>query len=237
MNLLLLQPDDFVGNGLRHARLTGRRLQHVVKVLRARVGEELVVGLIDGPLGHGLIMSIDNNEAVLDVTLDRDPPRPLPITLVMALPRPKVLNRVVAAVTSLGVKRLVFLNAWKVEKSYWSSPRLSEENVREQVFIGLEQGRDTVLPTIETKRFFRRYVEDELSEASSGTLRLVAHPYAQRECPREVGRKVTLVIGPEGGFIDDEIALLEHYDFTPVHLGDRILRVETAVAALLGRLF
>jgi RsmE family RNA methyltransferase len=237
VNLVLLFAEDFQGGSLRHARLTGRRLQHLIKVIRARAGDELTVGLVGGPVGRGLVMEINHEVAVLDVLLEGDPPAPLPLILVVALPRPKVLNRLVAAVTSLGVKHLIFINAWKVEKSYWSSPRLAEANLRQQAIIGLEQGRDTILPLIETRRFFRRFVEDELTDLSSGTLRLVAHPGGRKECPREVGRKVTLIIGPEGGFIADEIALLERYDFLPIHLGSRILRVETAVAAVVGRLF
>jgi RsmE family RNA methyltransferase len=237
MNLVLLFPDDFTGGNFRQAHLDGRRLQHLLKVIRPRVGDELTVGMVDGKIGRGRVMQIDEQEAVLDVLLEHDPPAPLPLILVMALPRPKVFNRVVAAAVSAGVKRLILINAWKVEKSYWSSPRLAEGNLHEQAVIGLEQGRDTVLPRIETRRFFTRFVEDELSDLSAGSLRLVAHPTAVKDCPRHVERPVTLIIGPEGGFIADEIALLERHDFLPVHLGDHILRVETVVPTLLGRLF
>jgi len=148
-----------------------------------------------------------------------------------------VLNRVIASATSLGVKRMFFINSWRVEKSYWSSPRLSAENFREQAIAGLEQARDTVMPSIETRRFFRRFVEDELEAIAAGSLKLVAHPVATRECPVQVGDNVTLVIGPEGGLIAEEIASLERVGFLAVTMGPRVLRVETAVAALIARLF
>jgi RsmE family RNA methyltransferase len=166
------------------------------------------------------------------VTLDRDPPPPLPVTLVLALPRPKVLNRAIASATSLGVKRIVLINAWRVEKSYWKSPKLAEENLRQQSILGLEQARDTMLPSIELRRFFRDYLDDNVRDE----LKLVAHPGASAECPRNVG-PVTLAIGPEGGFIEQELASLVSAGFTPVSLGPRVLRVETAVAALIGRLY
>jgi RsmE family RNA methyltransferase len=171
------------------------------------------------------------------VTLDADPPPPLAITLVLALPRPKVLNRVIAGATALGVKRMFLINAWRVEKSYWKSPRLSEENLRAQGILGLEQARDTMLPAIETRRFFRSFVEEELPSVARDSLALVAHPYASVEFPRHVSQPVTLVIGPEGGFIAQEIASLERVGCLPVTMGERILRVETAVATLIGRLF
>jgi len=199
-------------------------------VHRTSEGDELVAGVAGGKLGLARVTSMSDDAVELDVTLDRDPPPPLELTLVLALPRPKVLNRVVAAATSMGIKRMFLINAWRVEKSYWKSPRLSDENLRAQAIAGLEQSRDTILPSIELRRFFRRFVEDELPSLARGTRALVAHPGAREACPRDVREPVTLVIGPEGGFIAEEIASLERAGFAAVSLGARILRVETAVA-------
>ncbi|HEY0158578.1 MAG TPA: 16S rRNA (uracil(1498)-N(3))-methyltransferase [Thermoanaerobaculia bacterium] len=234
MNLILLFEEDFVSDS--RVRLTGRRLEHVAGVHRARVGDTLVVGELNGRIGRGVVARLDD-ALELDVTLDAEPPPKLPLTLVLALPRPKVLNRVIAGATSLGVQRLILINAWRVEKSYWKSPRLSDENLHLQRVLGLEQARDTVLPAVELRRFFRPFVEEELPAIAEGTLALVAHPHASRELPRDVGGAVTLVVGPEGGFIEQEVASLERAGFTRASLGPRILRVETAVAALVARLF
>ncbi|HEX9160381.1 MAG TPA: 16S rRNA (uracil(1498)-N(3))-methyltransferase [Thermoanaerobaculia bacterium] len=233
MNLVLIHPADFAGAS--RVLLRGRRADHVREVHAVAAGDELVVGVAGGKVGRGRILRV-GEEIEMEVCLDRDPPSPLDVTLVIALPRPKVLNRVVGAVTSIGVKRVFLINAWRVEKSYWSSPRLSEENLREQAILGLEQARDTILPQIETRRLFRPFVENELPAIAAGTLALVGHPYAGEECPRAVSGPVTLAIGPEGGFIPAEIESLERAGFRPVTAGPRILRVETAIAAILGRL-
>jgi len=235
VNLILLFPDDFVGD--QRVRLTGRRREHVMHVHRAAVGDALVVGVGGGRIGTGEVTRIDEEALEMRVALREDPPKPLPLTLVLALPRPKVLNRVIAGATSLGVKRIYLINAWRVEKSYWKSPRLSEENLLAQRTLGLEQARDTTLPSIEIRRLFRPFVEEELPSIARDSLALVAHPTAVAECPRNAGQPVTLAIGPEGGFIDREISSLEGIGFTPVALGPRILRVETAVASVIGRLF
>jgi 16S rRNA (uracil1498-N3)-methyltransferase len=233
MNLVLVFSEDFAAES--RVVLRGRRAGHVREVHRAAIGDELVIGVAGGRIGRGRILRI-GEEIEMEVTLDRDPPPALDVTLVLALPRPKVLNRVVAAVTSLGVKRIFLINAWRVEKSYWKSPRLSEENLREQAVIGLEQSRDTMLPAIETRRLFRPFVEDELPAIAANTTALVAHPYATEECPRNVRGPITLAIGPEGGFIQKEIDSLTKIGFTAVTVGPRILRVETAISALIGRL-
>ncbi|HEX2123755.1 MAG TPA: RsmE family RNA methyltransferase, partial [Thermoanaerobaculia bacterium] len=158
MNLILLFEEDFTGDDT--VRLTGRRLEHVARVHRAAAGDALTVGLAGGRIGSGVVTRIDGAALELRVTLDRDPPPPLPVTLVLALPRPKVLNRAIAGATSLGVKRIVLINAWRVEKSYWKSPKLAEENLRQQSILGLEQARDTILPAIELRRFFRDYIDE-----------------------------------------------------------------------------
>jgi 16S rRNA (uracil1498-N3)-methyltransferase len=234
MNLILLHADDFIADA--RVRLTGRRLEHVANIHRAKIGDSLTIGIENGRIGRGVIARLDD-ALELDVTLEHDPPEKLPLTLVLALPRPKVLNRVIAGATSMGVNRIILLNAWRVEKSYWKSPRLSDENLRLQRILGLEQARDTVLPPLELRRFFRPFVEDELPAIANATRKLVAHPKTDDECPRIVHDAVTLIIGPEGGFIDQEIASLERIGFQPVSLGPRILRVETAVAAVIARLF
>ncbi|MFZ2493294.1 MAG: 16S rRNA (uracil(1498)-N(3))-methyltransferase [Thermoanaerobaculia bacterium] len=234
MNLVLLFADDFVSSDV--VRLSGRRLDHVREIHRAAPGDSLFVGIEEGKVGRGTITSLDDRGLEMRVELTAPPPPPLPMTLVLALPRPKVLNRVIASAASLGLKRIYLINAWRVEKAYWSSPRLTPDNLRLQSILGLEQARDTVLPQIETRRLFRPFVEDELPAIASDSRRLVAHPHGDEPCPRAVAGPVTLVIGPEGGFIDREIESLRGAGFTPVTLGARILRVETAVAALVGRI-
>lgn len=235
MNLLLLQDTDFTGES--RVRLTGRRRVHVAEVHRVGVGDELVVGRLGGLVGRGRVLRADDDAVELDVVLGVPPPTKLPLTLVLALPRPKVLNRVLAAATSLGVARIVLVNAWRVEKSYWKSPRLSDENLLLQRLLGLEQARDTILPALSTARLFRPFVEQQLPALVGDATALIAHPGAAQACPRGIAGPCVLAVGPEGGWIPTEVRSLEDAGFRAVDLGSRILRVETAVAALIGRLY
>ena len=236
MNLILLFPDDFV-EGTSRVRLTGRRLRHVLEVHRAKAGDELCVGSVNDRIGAGKVELLDQTALEMDVRLTRTPPPALPVTLVLALPRPKVLRRVLRSVSTLGVKRIFLLNCLRVEKSFWQSPILLPGAVQEQLVLGLEQARDTVLPEVMLRSLFKPFVEDELPGLLKGTLPLVAHPPASEVCPRNVDRPVTLVIGPEGGFIPYEVEKLIAAGFTAVHAGERVLSVETAVPFLLSRLF
>jgi RsmE family RNA methyltransferase len=234
MNLVLLFQDDFLDNG--RARLKGRRLEHISSVHRAKVGGSLRVGLLGGNTGTGHITALDKDLLEMEVCLNHTPPAKLPLEAVIALPRPKALNRTMVAATSMGVASIVLMNAWRVEKSYWKSPRLHDANLLLQRVLGLEQAADTVLPELRLARFFAPFVQDEL--ALKQGMRLVAHPYASAPCPQlALEEPCTLVLGPEGGFISEEMAALERAGFQAISLGARILRVETALAALVSRLY
>jgi 16S rRNA (uracil1498-N3)-methyltransferase len=236
MNLILLFQDDFIDNtGI--VRLQGRRLRHVLEVHRASVGDDLRVGVQNGKIGVGKVTRLSQSVLEMEVYLERAPPAALPLTLILALPRPKVLRRVLRSVSSLGVKRIILINCFRVEKSFWQSPFLKEASVREQLVSGLEQACDTVLPEVLLRPLFKPFVEDELPGLIKETLPLVAHPHAAAPCPRDIKRAVTLAIGPEGGFIPYEIEQLTVCGFTLVQIGERILNVETAVPALISRLF
>jgi 16S rRNA (uracil1498-N3)-methyltransferase len=231
MNLILLDPADFTEE--THVRLTGRRREHVTRVHRATAGDELRVGLIGGKVGRGRVERISDDALEMIVRLDTEPPPPLPLRLILALPRPKVLNRTIAAAASMGIREIDLINAWRVEKAYWKSPRLSAENLRMQALLGLEQGGDTVLPTIRQHQLFVPFTRELNIE---GKLALLADPGGEKECPRGATQPVVLAIGPEGGFIERELETFRNIGFTSVNLGRRILRVETALAYLVGRL-
>lgn len=235
MNLLLLTPQDCPQANIAH--LTGRRLQHVLEVHQAKIGQKLRVGMVNGLMGEAEITHLDKQLLQLDFVLNESPPAKLPLTLLLALPRPKMLKRILQTVATMGVQRLVLMNSYRIEKSFWDSPFLQPDAIQEQLILGLEQGKDTILPEIILEKRFKPFVEDRLISLAGDSLKLVAHPMAQQSCPRDVQQAVTLAIGCEGGFIPYEVNLLAEHGFTPVGLGERILRVETAVTALIARLF
>lgn len=233
MNLILLFPDDFSGDG--RVVVAGRRCAHVREVHRAEPGKCLRVGLLNGQMGAGVIRALAADRIEMDVTLTQDPPAPLPVTLLLAMPRPKCFRRVIQCATTMGVKRIALFGAYRVEKSYWSSPWLEPDELRANLVLGLEQARDTLLPRITLHPLFKPFVEDEVEGLTRGSRRLVAHPAGAERCPAEVPGPVSLAIGPEGGFTDYELGRLKELGFEPVSLGARILRTEQAVPALLGR--
>ncbi len=234
MNLLLIEPDEIVEPGV--ARVGGRKARHVQSVLRKREGQSLRVGELGGRVGLGVIEQVRDEHARVRYELTEDPPPPSPVGLVLALPRPPMLRRILGHATALGIKRITLLHTARVEKSFWDSHSMAPAAVREQLVLGLEQARDTILPTVELQPRFLPFVQDQLDAWAGSGRRLVAEPSPGAPAPMGSPESTTVAVGPEGGFIPFELEQFGAVGFTAVTLGPRILRVETAVVALLARL-
>ena len=235
MNLIILSKNDFIKNTGR-VRIQGHRLEHILEVNKPSVGDELRVGLVNGNIGYGRIIHIEENGVEMDVVLDKKPPVPLQLTLIFSMVRPRVFKRIITQVSAMGIKKIIVINSYRVEKSFWKSPVLEKERLNKYLITGLEQGQDTVVPEVLIRPLFKPFVEDELPDMTKDTLPFVAHPYASEQCPYNIGKPVTLAVGPEGGFIPYEVKKLIECGFTAVHLGERTLHVESAIAGLVSRL-
>ncbi len=93
---------------------------------RAEGGNSLRVGRIGGLMGRRPLLALEAQQAELRVALDQPPPAKLPLTLVLALPRPKMLKRAAADLARHGRPRVVLLNSYRVEKSFCRPPSWPE---------------------------------------------------------------------------------------------------------------
>jgi 16S rRNA U1498 N3-methylase RsmE len=174
MNLLLLEPDELGPDNV--ASVDGVRARHLRQVLRAEPGRPVRVGLIDGPMGTGTVLSIDDGHARLACAFDAVAP-PVPVVdLLLALPRPKVLQRLWAQLAALGVGRIVLTNAARVERNYFDTTVLDPAVYRPLLIEGLQQARDTRVPVVTVHRQFRILVEDHLDQLCPQPTRLLADP-------------------------------------------------------------
>lgn len=234
MNLLLLSPDRVDAEGI--ATIDGEAVGHIIGVLGKGVGDTLRIGVLGGQIGSATIVALSTGEATLRCTVQRDPPPPSPVKLVLALPRPPMLRRSLAQATAMGVKHIHLIQTARVDKSYWSSPSLSPDKIDEQLRLGLTQAVDTVLPVVTLHRRFKPFAQDVLPTLLGGGVGLVADLVDGAAPVTAASGPVALAIGPEGGWVDFERELFAAAGLTAVTLGPRVLRVETAVVALLARL-
>lgn len=236
MNLLLVTPDELAADGT--ITLTDRRATHLRDVLGATPGQVVRIGVTRGQLGTATVLTDDARAITLRVELTAAASAPLPIDLVLAVPRPKVLSRTLEIAAAFGVDRIDLTNAWRVDKSYLASPRLAPAALHQAARLGAEQGATTHLPDITVHRRLMGLLDERWpagAPAAPGT-RIVFHPGAPPLEAVPLTGPITLAIGPEGGWIPREVDTLVERGFVTATIGAPILRVEAAVAAALGQL-
>ena len=234
MNLILLRPDDaWTGDHL--VRLSDRRADHIRSVLRANVGDVLRVGVLGADQGLAQVQAIDASGVLLSVQLSDPPPPRHRFDVVLALPRPKMLRRILRTVAEFGVGHLHLINSARVDKSYWQSPLLAHHKLQEALWSGMERSRDTVRPEIHCYQRFRPFVEDQLPLLFADRPCWIADHGAPLGLAQTPPGPAVVMIGPEGGFVPFEIELACSVGAQRVHLGERILSVDTAVPSALAQ--
>ena len=236
MNILLVQKEAIVNN---RVTVTGDKLKHLRKILKVQVGSQIKLGIIDGEIGTGTVESITKELAQLLVSTGIQPPKRLPIHLILAIPRPIMLKRVLAQAASMGIEKISLLRSKRVEKSFLNSSIIEKANYTPFLLKGIEQSVDTKVPEVFLHRRFMPFIE-LLKDDTSNHLKLIGHPQGNihlrdTRIP-DPEKKIDVAIGPEGGWIDYEVEQFKKIGFAPFTMGERILRVDTAVPAILSQL-
>ena len=238
MNIILLDHTEVFDD---HVSIGGRRAEHIVKVLRSGVEDRLTVGILNGKIGYGIIKEISRSrpfQVKMRVNLNGSPPPPPAVDILLALPRPIVFKRIISHLTALGVNRVHVINAAKVEKSYWESSLITEEGWKGYVRDGLEQAVDTRMIDFSFNRGFKPFMSSIFPELKKQySQMLVAHPRSASPLVKQFtagGAPVLIAIGPEGGWNEYELETMRQQGFSEFCLGSRILKVETAVTAVVA---
>jgi 16S rRNA (uracil1498-N3)-methyltransferase len=231
LNRVFVQPPLCSGTLLE---LPPAAAQHLARVLRARIGDEIVLFTGDGREFTGSVESIRGSRVTVAVgdarVLDRE--SPLAVTLVQCMARADRMDVIVQKTTELGVARIVPVSSRRSVVRLDAGQAVSKlEHWRGIAQAACEQCGRNRLPTIEAPRPLLHHLGDT---PSSGA-RLVLDPDASGagSMPR-IGATVEIAIGPEGGFDPEELDAFRVAGFEPIALGPRVLRTETAAIAALA---
>lgn len=239
MNLILLHPADRIEDG--RVRLSDHRAVHIRNILGVDVGDSLECGWTNGTLCTGTVHSVDSES--VELTLHGEKPWSAPsfeIDLICALPRPQTVKKVLQYAAAMAVRRIDFIRANRVERSFFQSQLLEPDNLMAELLEGCAQGKQTRLPELAIHERFRPFVEDLCTsrECTPPLLKLLPHP----DSPRALGgvwnpgcSAAVIAVGPEGGWVPFELDLFESVGFRPFRLGGSILRVEAAVVAAVAQ--
>lgn len=240
MNRILFEKSE-ITDGV--AEISGERAAHIVEVLHSEVGDTVKTGELDSKIGAGVVKKIESVESkdgksyVIRLELSHTGESLQPwADLILAPPRPRVFKRLLPQLAAMGVGDIVLVGAKKVEKAFWGATVLKEENYRPLLVDGLMQSGTTIVPRLELRRNFVRFIREELDSLYPDSTRIVAHPYNAEPIGEPPQGRLLIAIGPEGGWTEEEVELLKSKGFQCRSLGGRILRTDTATVALLAKL-
>jgi RsmE family RNA methyltransferase len=280
LNRFLFDSSDILRNG-DNALVTlskdDYRTIHAAKILNLRNGDTLRCGVVSCADHGGLITDDATVEWIPEGKVKKpqvlgngEPPGSLqvnlhnlvspdihletpPVSLILALPRPLALGRILPMVSQMGIEKLVLTEARKVPKEYFGSHLFRKPHLlRERLIEGLCQSGDSRLPLVHVVRNLSDFLSCELDTLFplDEYARVIAHPQRMGLVDRvsrirdvtfpistkEGRRKMVIAVGPEGGWEEpDELDLFtSRHEFQQVTLGRRVLRSDCAVVSLLG---
>jgi 16S rRNA (uracil1498-N3)-methyltransferase len=212
--------------------LAGPEAHHLIHVMRAAAGLQVVLFDGSGAEFPAVVQQVGRSEVVLSA-LAREPVNrelSVNVTLGVALPKGERQKWLVEKAVELGVTRIVPL---RTQRGVAQPVEQALVRLRRTVVEASKQcGRNRLLQ-IDGPQDWSDFVED----AAGVPCRLLAQPRGFHKglhwpVPDELPDRVFLAIGPEGGFVDEEVALAVAAGWHTVDLGPRILRVETAALLL-----
>ncbi len=238
MNIIILTKTDQIKKNV--FEISDNRFIHIKDILKSKAGNILEIGLLNGPTGYGEIIKIDSLSAIIKiielVELNNFEFR---IDIILALPRPQTLKKVLNTAATMGVDNIYLIKSAKVEKSYFQSPLLKKENYTKYLIEGLSQGKRTRLPNISIHKRFKQFIEHYFPIEYNQPVKLLAHTGEEQflnQLDLHKSKNFTIAIGPEGGWNDFEVSFMVQNGFQKFKLSNNILRVETALTAALAQL-
>lgn len=211
---------------------------HLTQVLKVKEGQNLKVGCRDVGVSSAKVTRIFKDQVSLKLNQLWSPqllsPRP---KLILGLPRPKSFRRMLRQSVVLGFKEIHFSHSFRVEKSYWQTPYLKSEKVEEEIILGLEQAEDVHWPKIYFHKRFKIFFEDQVSLwINKNSVAICAHPEGESFDTTETKSVNTLALGPEGGWIQYELDLMNEIGLQRTSFSKRTLTSEAALPFISGRL-
>ena len=219
--------EEFSGN---RAALTGDHADHLVRVLRARVGQEFDIAT-GAVVRRGRVVTVGDGRVEFELGAEVSAPFVMRITLLLAIFKFDRMEWAIEKCTELGVARIVPVIARRTDAHLGAAAAKRAERWRRIALQAAEQSRRTTPPEIDDPI----KLHDGVSLNGEG-LRVVLAESEQQILLRDVlgshaGAEIALAIGPEGGWAEDELLLFLKAGWISASLGPTILRAETAAIA------
>lgn len=208
------------------------RAQHIFKVLRARVGTKVFVGFVNGARARAEVTLVEADGAIsLNVIGSEPAPRPLPIRLLLGLPRPHTAKRILFEAASMGVHELHFFEAERGEPSYAQSSLWTTDEWKDRLRLGTEQSFGTHVPEVGMHTDLQSAISFLHGEGAHIALDNYEAAGSLSQMLPGSAQSAVIALGPERGWSPNERDTFRKNGWKLAHLGAHVLRLETACSA------
>ena len=251
--------DEHINGGFVFYKNDERYL-HIKKVLHLKEGDVFKAGIINGKIGEALISHLSEEKIVFsfcpnppdkniadkgaDKNKDRKDayevekiPLPLPpIKIILGFPRPIQLRRILRDAASLGFAEIVLCGTDLGERSYLKSNLSSPEEIKKYLLDGISQAGQTMLPEFSFCNSVKEALKNLKTASFKGSKVLldIGHFPSLSTFKMKKGEELTIAIGSERGWTQNEREVFFSEGFIPYSMGKRILRTETALTSALS---
>lgn len=214
--------------------IEGEDAHHLMHVLRAKKGQQLLVADAQKKVVRAEIISFEENRVQLQCLeeLDADTESPVSLTLVQWLPKGDKMDFIVQKAVELGVQRIIPVAGDHCVVKYDAAKREARRKKWQKIADeAAKQCGRTILPQVEAISGLKEFLKD------NGDAVAIMCYEGETSCTLgdflcgQPGTEFSLLIGPEGGFSQAETALCADVGVQMVTMGPRILRAETASLA------
>ena len=220
MNIILLK------DGELFLPSSDERAKHIRKVLHLNEGDSFRAGIVNGMRGKARIEAMEERGIRLSFTAKDDGARLYPLTLIVAQVRPICMRRILREAVSMGVRKLILPVSDLGEKSYLGASLYTEGEYENILLDGAMQSGFTGVSAVS----ITQSLDDAIAEADGDVKILLDNREGAMSLSEAVlaGKSVVLAIGPERGWSHREVGFFERAGYSPMLIGKRILRTETA---------
>ncbi len=208
-------------------------LTHIHKTLKLSLGDAVKCTVLNQGSGLGKVIELNQNLCQLEIGPIIPGKRPW-FDLVVGASRPPTCKKILEHATTFGARSFHFFKSSLSEKSYLDSNLFGDNNYEEYLIAGLSQSVIyTQLPKFQITRY---NPADQYRPAPQKFILDLKTDKSFLDADIDFSKPITLAVGPERGFINDDLKPFHDADFTSIKISSSILRVEHAVYSAISQL-
>jgi len=208
---------------------------HLLTIKKVRVSDKLFAGRVGKDLGIFHILEINSEYIRGEYSIESTPSISLKLEIFLSYQRPQTMKKILFLAGAIGISKIYMFPLVKTEKSYIQSSLWKEEKWLEELYLGMEQGKNIFLPKVfhfeNLNSVTPHFIEDNLYcldpqgvWINDGMQFPISNLILQ------------FILGPEGGMTDKDMEFFKKNGAKPIKLSKNILRTEHALTYMLAQL-